>query len=175
LQSASPPSRQSGARRPESIGAFPPDWHEFIGLLSSNRVRFVVVGAHALAAAGRPRATQDLDILVDPTERNAERLGRALRAFGFPALADQAKRFSCIDRMATLGRPPLRIDIMTSISGITFADAWTGRRRVRLGRLAVPFLGRRELVKNKSAAGRPKDLADIALLDEIVRPPRSRR
>jgi hypothetical protein len=147
---------------------FPPDWREFIGLLSSNRVRFVVVGAHAVAAAGRPRATQDLDILVEPTERNADRLGRALRAFGFPDLAAVAQRFSQRDRMVTLGAPPLRIDIMTSITGVGFAEAWAGRRRSRFGDLVVPFLGPRELVKNKLAAARPKDLADIALLDEVA-------
>jgi hypothetical protein len=153
---------------------FPPDWREFIGLLNSNRVRFVVVGAHAVAAAGRPRATQDLDILVEPTERNADRLGRALRGFGFPELAAEALRLAEPDRMATLGAPPLRIDIMTSITGVDFSQAWAGRRRSRFGGLVVPFLGPRELMKNKLAAGRPKDLADIALLDE-VRPRRRRR
>jgi hypothetical protein len=137
-------------------------------------VRFLVVGAHALAAAGRPRATQDLDILVEPSERNADRLGRALRAFGFPELAAQARRFGAPDRMATLGAPPLRIDVMTSITGVAFAEAWAGRRRARIGDLVVPFLGPRELVKNKVAAGRPKDLADVALLEEIA-PRRSRR
>ncbi len=153
----------------ESTAAFPPDWNEFIALLSSSRVRFVVVGAHALAAAGRPRATQDLDILVEPSERNAERLAVALRAFGFLHLAADAPRFAEPDRMATLGAPPLRIDIMTSITGVDFAEAWAGRRRVRVGSLVVPFLGSRELVKNKRAAGRPKDLADIALLAEVTR------
>jgi len=138
-------------------------------------VRFVVVGAHALAAAGRPRATQDLDILVEPSERNAERLGRALRAFGFPSLADRWQRFAAPDRMATLGAPPLRIDIMTSITGVDFAEAWAGRRRARFGAVVVPFLGPRELVKNKAAAGRPKDLADIALLEEVRRPSRLNR
>lgn len=137
-------------------------------------MRFVVVGAHAVAAAGRPRATQDLDILVEPSARNADRLGNALRAFGFPDLATVAQRFAQPDRMATLGSPPLRIDIMTSITGVPFAEAWAGRRRGRFGDVVVPFLGPRELVKNKRAAGRPKDLADIALLAEVA-PGRSRR
>lgn len=137
-------------------------------------MRFVVVGAHAVAAAGRPRATQDLDILVEPSQRNADRLGRALRAFGFPELAARAHRFAEPDRMATLGAPPLRIDVMTSITGVDFAEAWAGRRRARFGRLVVPFLGPRELLKNKAAAGRPKDLADLALLAEVA-PRRPRR
>ena len=131
-------------------------------------MRYLVVGAHALAAAGRPRATQDLDIFVEPTAANADRLGRALRGFGFPTLADQARRFALPDRMATLGVPPLRIDIMTSISGVTFPEAWAGRRRARLGKTLVPFLGPSQLLKNKAAAARPKDLADIALLAEIA-------
>ena len=150
------------------MDGFPPDWNEFIRLLRSHRVRFVIVGAHAVAAAGRPRATQDLDVLVEPTTSNAARLGRALRAFGFPVLADDAAQFAEIDRMATLGRPPLQIDVLTSITGVTFADAWAGRKTIRIGPLAVPFLGPRELVKNKAAAGRPKDRADLALLEEVT-------
>lgn len=145
----------------------PPDWNEFIGLLNSHRVRFLIVGAHALAANGRPRATQDLDIFVEPTLENAERLGAALAAFGFPALANEAHRFAELDRMATLGHPPLRIDIMTSIAGVDFEQAWKGRLRASFGGHEVGFLGREELLANKRAAGRAKDLADLALLAEI--------
>ncbi len=136
-------------------------------MLIGHRVRFLVVGAHALAAAGRPRATQDLDILVEPTTVNATHLGHALRSFGFAALAEQAGRFASGNRMATLGKPPLQIDILNRITGVSFAAAWRGRRRARLGTLQVPFLGPRELVRNKRAAGRAKDLIDIALLAEV--------
>lgn len=146
----------------------PPDWNELIGLLCAERVRFVVVGAHALAAHGRPRATGDLDILIEPTAPNARRLGKALEAFGFSALARQADRFTERDRMATLGREPLRIDLMTSISGVSFARAWKGRLTVRFGRHRVGILGRREFVANKRAAGRAKDLLDLALLREGI-------
>src|SRR5215470_9632826 len=107
----------------------PPDWNELIESLLSHRVRFLVVGAHALAAHGRPRATQDLDLFVDPTESNAKRLGAALAEFGYPALAREWKKFTDRDRMATLGREPLRVDIMTSISGVDFASAWKHRLR----------------------------------------------
>jgi hypothetical protein len=144
----------------------PPDWTELIELLLSHRVRFLVVGAHALAAHGRPRATQDLDLFVDPTEANARRLGDALAEFGYPALARQWKKFTERDRMATLGKEPLRIDIMTSISGVDFARAWKRRLRVRYGRKTVAFLGRQDLVMNKKASGRTKDLLDLALLEE---------
>jgi hypothetical protein len=144
----------------------PTDWSEFIAGLNRHGVRYLIVGAHALAANGRPRATQDLDVLVEPNEANAERLGAALRDFGFGALADEASKFAEPDRMAILGRPPLRIDIMTSIAGVAFDEAFRGRLVGRLGEHEVAFLGRVELVKNKRAAGRPKDLLDIALLEE---------
>ena len=152
----------------------PREWREFIGLLSSHRVRFVVVGAHALALHGHPRATGDLDILVEPSPDNATRIGAALADFGFPALARQAARFSEPDRMATLGREPLRIDVMTSISGVTFAAAWRNRRRVRVDGQVVGFLGRRDLLRNKRAAGRPQDAADVALLRSQARRGRRR-
>lgn len=126
-----------------------------------------MVGAHALAVAGRPRATQDLDIFVDPGPVNAARLGDALRAFGFPALADEASRFAEPDRMATLGSPPLQIDVMTSITGLTFEEAWAGRVVARMGDVDVPFLGPAGLRRNKRASARPKDIADLALLAEI--------
>lgn len=144
----------------------PEDWNEMFRWLSTHGVRFIVVGAHAVAANGRPRATQDLDLLIEPTPENARRLGDALRAFGFPALADQSEAFAELDRMATLGTPPLRIDLMTSIDGVTFEEAWRGRLVGRMGEHEVPFLGLEELRRNKRASGRPKDLLDLELLSE---------
>jgi len=144
----------------------PPEWKELIDSLCSNRVRFLVVGAHALAVHGRPRATGDLDILVEPTASNARRVSAALAEYGFSALARETDAFSRPDRMATLGREPLRVDIMTSISGVSFAQAWKGRVRAKAGGRMIAFLGRREFIKNKKASGRPKDLLDIALLEE---------
>src|SRR5438552_1784829 len=141
----------------------PPEWSELIDSLSSHRVRFLIVGAHALAAHGRPRATQDLDLFVDPTQANAKKLGAALADFGYGELAKEWRKFARRDRMATLGREPLRVDIMTSISGVDFARAWKTRMRAKHGRHVVGFLGRAELIRNKRAAGRAKDLLDIAL------------
>jgi len=145
---------------------FPPDWNEFISLLCSNRVRFVIVGAHALAANGVPRATGDLNVFVEPSAENARRMTTVLESFGFPALAEAAEKLAEPDRMATTGRVPLRIDIMTSIDGVSFEQAYEGRLEARLGPHLVPFLGLRELVTNKRKAGRTKDLLDIALLEE---------
>ena len=152
----------------------PADWSEFIGLLCSHRVRFLVVGAHALAASGRPRATQDLDLFVEPNAANARRLGRALADFGFADLAKEAAQFAVRDRMAILGREPFRIDIMTSITGVSFSRAWAGRRRLKFDTRVVGFLGEAELIRNKRLAGRPKDLLDLELLKE-TRPARTKR
>jgi hypothetical protein len=144
----------------------PPDWSEFVRLLCVHRVRFLIVGAHALAAHGRPRATQDIDFWVEPTRANATRLCRALEEFGFPGLSSAVTEFSTPERMATLGRPPLRIDIMTSIDGVSFESAWPGRLLAHVDGFEIGFLGRHELILNKRAAGRAKDMADIALLEE---------
>lgn len=158
--------------RPSSrstVRAFPNEWSEFIGLLCSHRVRFVIVGAHALGVIGRIRATKDLDLFVEPTAANARRVCAALADFGFPALAEVAEEFSKPDRMATLGREPLRIDIMTSITGVTFAQAWRGRVKARLGGYEIGVLGREEFLQNKRATARPQDLADVAIIEEIER------
>jgi hypothetical protein len=151
----------------------PPDWSEFFRLLTSRRVRFLIVGAHALAAHGRPRATADLDVLVEPSKRNARALCAALRDFGFDALAEQEEAFATPDRMAVLGAPPLRIDVMTSITGVTFDEAWRGRLRGKMGPYTVSFLGREALMKNKRASGRPKDLVDLEALRLGETPPPS--
>jgi len=157
------------------MATLPPDWNEFIGLLNAKRVRYLIVGAHALAANGRPRATQDLDIFVDRSTSNVARLASALRAFGFGDLADEADRFEQPERMATLGKAPLRIDIMNHIDGVQFKDAWKGRLTAKFGDHRVHFLGLTELRANKLAAGRAKDKADIALMDEMAESSKPRR
>lgn len=144
----------------------PPDWNEFIGLLFAHHVRFLIVGAHALAANGRPRATQDLDVWVEPTPENAQRVCEALTEFGFAGLGSAADDFAQPNRLATLGRPPLRIDVMTSIDGVAFGDAWAERLESPFGDQIVAFLGRRLLIENKLATGRTKDRLDVELLRE---------
>lgn len=174
-KSASPRSSSSGARRsPSTASPFPNEWHEFIDSLCARRVRFLIVGAHALAVIGRVRVTKDLDILVEPTRANARRLCDALADFGFVALSAEVKEFAKPDRMATLGREPLRIDIMTSISGVSFARAWRGRVKARIAGHEIGVLGRDEFLANKKASGRPQDLLDVALVEEIERVAKSR-
>jgi len=140
------------------------DWIAFLRLLRGHRVRFLVVGAHAVAAHGRPRLTADLDLLVEPTLENGRRVVRALEEFGFSGLAPERVRQP--DLVVFLGREPFRIDLLTSIDGVTWRSAWEGRLRGELGGVPLAFLGRSQLIRNKKAAGRPKDLADVALLAE---------
>ncbi len=149
----------------------PPEWRSFIDLLCTHKVRFVIVGAHALAAHGRPRATQDLDVLVAPTLVNARRVGAALHEFGFKALARAWRRFTGDECFVRLGLPPLQIDIMTHVTGVSFATAWRGRVVLTVDGLEIPFLGEAELRVNKAATGRAKDALDLVLLGR----PRRRR
>lgn len=146
----------------------PAEWSEFLGLLSRRRVKFLLIGAHALAVHGLPRATLDLDVFVEPSVANARRLGAALADFGFVETAKEWRQFAQRDRMMVLGREPLRIDILTEISGVTFASAWKNRRRGMLGQRRVAVISLQDLRRNKRASGRPKDLLDLAMLDEGV-------
>ena len=149
------------------------DFREFLSLLLSKNVRFLLIGAHALAAHGRPRYTGDLDVWVSPTQANAKQVIAALRAFGFGTVGLSAKDFGAMDRVVQLGYPPLRIDILTSISGVFFPAAWKHRLVASIAGLKVPVLSRDDYLTNKRAAGRPKDLLDVALLEEGE--PRARR
>jgi hypothetical protein len=124
-------------------------------------VRFLVVGAYALALHGRPRATGDLDIWVEATPANADRVMRALAAFGAP-LADVSRDdFASEGVTYQIGVPPGRIDILTALTGLAFADAWGERLRKPFGEVDVDFIGRAAFIRNKRATGRPKDLGDI--------------
>lgn len=145
------------------------DWIDMLSALLNADVRFVVVGAHALAVHGVPRGTQDLDILVDPAPENAERVWRALAAFGAPmtALGISRSDFMNPDMVIQFGLPPNRIDFLTSISGVAeFDTIWSGRVTHELRGRLVPFIGRAELLANKRASGRRKDLADVEALGE---------
>jgi hypothetical protein len=137
---------------------------DFVDLLRefvARDVRFLIVGAYALAHHGRPRATGDLDVWVDATATNAPRVMRALAAFGAPMRDISEPDFARPGVVFQLGVPPGRIDIVTELTGITFAEAWPGREPGRFGDLTVDFIGREAFVRNKRATGRAKDLGDI--------------
>lgn len=153
-----------------------PDLSAFLRCLAQHRVRFIVIGAHVLATLGRPRYTDDLDLLIEPTPANAKRLASALRAFGYEELANHAvSHFVEPERMATLGRPPVAIDLLSSTPGVSFRDAWQGRQTIAIDRARIPFLGLKEFVRTKKRAGRPKDLLDLELLREAGLLRRSKR
>ena len=144
------------------------DWLDLLNDLTNAEVRFLVVGAHALAAHGIPRGTQDLDVWIERTEENAARVWRALASFGAPLDSVDLGPADLVSRntVLQLGVPPNRIDLLTSISGVAeFADAWGRRLEGRVRGRTFPFLGRDDLIANKKAAGRPKDLADLAALE----------
>lgn len=144
------------------------DFADLLRALMDAEARFVIVGAHALAVHGIPRATQDLDVLVEPSAGNAERVLTALVRFGAPVEDAGLTRedLTRADMVVQLGRPPRRIDLLTGISGVAFEEAWRTRELHEWGGLRVPFLGRSAMVRNKRATGRWKDLADLEAMGE---------
>jgi hypothetical protein len=142
------------------------DFSDLLRALRDAGVRFLVVGAHALAAHGVPRVTGDLDIWLDPTEQNAHRATLALARFGAPldTLGIGPADFTRSDQVVQLGLPPFRVDLLTSISGVTFDDAWADRLGGTLFAVDVDFLGKASFIRNKLACGRPKDLQDLRSL-----------
>jgi hypothetical protein len=142
-----------------------PDFDEFIASLIAHGVEFVVVGAYALAFHGSPRFTGDLGILIRPSPDNAQKLLAALDAFGFPSTGLTAEAVADRRRMLQMGVPPVQIHVMSAISGVEWDEVWKDRVEGRLGPHLVSYLGRTTFLKNKRAAGRPKDLADIDAIE----------
>jgi hypothetical protein len=138
-----------------------PDFVDLLRAFVAADVRFLIVGAYALALHGRPRATGDLDVWIEATPENAQRVMRALAAFGAPLAEVSDADFACAGVTYQIGIPPGRIDILTELTGITFAEAWTDRLRRPFGDVAVDFIGRASFIRNKRATGRPRDLGDI--------------
>lgn len=145
------------------------DFADVLRCLFEQGAEFVVVGAHALAVHGVARATGDLDVFVNPTPENAARVYAALEGFGAPLATHgvRAQDFALPGTIYQLGLPPRRIDVITAIDGVAFEEARQDRVEHAVADLRVPFLGRATLERNKRAAGRPKDLADLALLAEV--------
>ncbi len=143
------------------------DLREFIELLNSHKVEFIVVGAHALAWHGLPRYTKDIDFLVHAQHSNAKRLLKALDDFGFGSLGLRLDDFLAPDQVIQLGREPNRIDLLTSISGVDWSECWQSKVEGAMDGIPVNYLGREAYIKNKLASGRPQDLADACRLKDI--------
>ena len=137
------------------------DLREFVALLNSNEVEYLVVGAFAVAYYGYPRYTGDLDILFSASERNVQRILRVLTEFGFGSLGIRAKDLLSTVKVIRLGVNPNRIDLLNSISGVSFEDAWANRQHGKLDGINTPFIGLDALIRNEQPTGRLKDQGDV--------------
>jgi hypothetical protein len=142
------------------------DFKELLALLNSHHVEYVIVGAFALAFHGAPRFTGDLDVFVKSNSTNSKRLIEALTDFGFGSVGLSRGDFEKPDQVVQLGVPPVRIDLITGISGVSWEQADSGGIVADLGGVPVRFISRNHLIANKRAAGRKKDLADLEALGE---------
>jgi len=136
------------------------DLREFVELLNSHQVEYLIVGAFAVAFHGFPRYTGDIDILVRPTAENARRVLDTLAQFGFHGLGIREQDLGSPGKVVQLGLPPNRIDILTAVSGLTFEEAWDSREQAKLSGVPVNYIGRAALIHNKESTGRAKDLGD---------------
>lgn len=137
------------------------DFKEFIQFLNANNVRYLVVGGYAVAIHGHPRYTKDLDIWLEMSPENAENLIQALKQFGFSSLGLQSQDFLTPNQIIQLGYPPHRIDLLTNIDGVDFANCYPSRLEIIIDDVVVNFIDLDNLRKNKQASGRLQDLADL--------------
>lgn len=147
------------------------DFVEFIECCVARDVKFLIVGGYALAAHGHPRATKDLDVWVMTEPDNAERLVAALDDFGMDSVGLEASDFAEPDIVVQLGYPPVRIDLLTSASGVQFESCWTRRMNVTVGSVEAGFISYEDLVANKRASGRPQDAVDVDVLERGAQRP----
>ena len=143
------------------------DFRELLSLFNAEHVRYLIVGAFALAHYGRPRYTKDLDVWVDRSGENPRRVFRALAKFGAPLVGVSERDFADPDVVFQVGIEPLRVDVLTDISGVSFSNAWERREESVYGEVPVHVIGKRDYLDNKRASGRPSDLRDVeALLED---------
>ncbi len=138
----------------------PRDFAEFLSLLNSHSVRYLLIGGYAVGFHGHVRATNDIDIWIDVNADNAERVVSAIREFGFDAPELSASKLTEPRKITRMGLPPMRIEVLNTISGVAFDHAYPNRVEAEFGGLRVPVIGLQELLANKQASGRTKDLAD---------------
>ena len=148
----------------------PADFSELLSSLNDAGVEYLLVGGYAVGFHGYSRTTGDIDVWVRQSQKNAERVVKALRAFGFDSPDVVPEAFLGDDKIARMGYPPYRAEVMTSISGVSFDECWAQRETSNWGGVDVPVIALADLRKNKRASGRPKDLAD---LDVLPTPPSS--
>ena len=142
-----------------------PDFNDFVSALNKNHVQYLIVGSYALAFHGFPRATGDIDFWIRPTSSNVKNLLKALQDFGFGEL-DISESDVLSGNIIQLGYPPVRIDLIFGLAGLTAEEVWEGRKKGRFGNHDVHYISKKSYIKNKRAVGRHKDLADLELLGE---------
>lgn len=147
------------------------DFKELLLAFNEQSVEYLIVGAHALAVHGHVRATRDLDLWVRPEKRNAQRVLQALSEFGAPLRDLTADDLSRKETIFQIGVPPLRIDVITDVDGVEFAEAWPARLETLFGGVPAFVISRQHLIKNKKTAARPQDLADIQQLETTLDAP----
>lgn len=140
------------------------DFKEFIALLNRNKVKYLVVGGFAFSYYAEPRFTRDIDIFIESSVPNSENLLKALADFGFQKTGLTASDFQKPGQVIQLGYSPLRIDLVTSIDGVSFGTAWNNKTRGQYGDEPCFFISRQDLIRNKEASGRAQDLADLEKL-----------
>lgn len=143
-----------------------PDFRDLLSAFNAHGVEYLLVGAYALAAHGRVRATGDLDVWIRPEPKNARRVMTALAEFGAPVQGLSESDLTSADLVFQIGIAPLRIDVLTAIDAVDFDDAWRNRVESRFADQPVPVLSREDLIRNKRAAGRAQDLADLEWLEK---------
>ena len=141
------------------------DFKELLLAFNAHNVEYLIVGAHALAAHGHVRATKDIDVWVRPEPANAQKVLKALSDFGAPLRDLTADDLSRKETVFQIGVPPLRIDVITDIDGVEFADAWPDRLETSFGGVPTFVISRQHLITNKKTAARLQDLADVQLLE----------
>jgi hypothetical protein len=141
------------------------DFKEFIKLLNVHSVRYLVVGGYAVAFHGHPRYTKDLDVWIELSQENADRIIKALEEFGFGSLGLKTEDFLEEDQIIQLGYPPNRIDILTALKEIKFEDCYKERIEIEIEGVKINFIDLENLKRNKRATGRPQDLADAENLE----------
>ncbi len=143
------------------------DFRELLELFNKHKVEYLIIGAYALAHHGVPRYTGDLDLLVKPSTQNATKILTALHDFGFGSLDLKEEDFSIEGQIVQLGLPPVRVDLITSLTGVSWEDTLEGREAGDYGGVDVYFLGKMALTANKRSVGRLQDLADLEALNAL--------
>jgi hypothetical protein len=144
-----------------------PDFSDMLSALSDEGVEYLLIGAYAMAVHGVPRATGDIDVWVRPSPDNADRVLRALARFGAPVGSLRADDLTEAGTVFQVGVAPNRVELLTGIDGVTFEDAWTRRENPAIDGLTFAVIGREDLIRNKRATGRARDLADAEQLEEL--------